>query len=287
MSSSPTDAAGGKGGAGGTLTGAGLALSSMCCVQFGASLSMPVAQGIGVFRATALRLAFAALILLLWRRPRLFSALRREPALMLLGLAMAGMLLGFFAALRTLPQGLTVAVNLLGPLLLAWREDGRRWRWPLLALVGILALSRHGERWVADAAGLAWAALSAACWAAYIVLLRRAGRTCGGGDGVALALPVAALAAAPWAWLDGGAWPSAEALLRLAGLSLLMPALPYLLELEALRRMPAFSFGVLMSLEPAIAVLAGACLLGQTPAPLQLAGMSLATAACLGALREG
>nr|WP_244986088.1 EamA family transporter [Chromobacterium violaceum] len=154
----------------------------------------------------------------------------------------------------------------------------------MLALVGTVLLARREERWLIDVAGLAWAGLSAACWAVYIVLLRRAGEVCRDGDGVALALLVAALAAAPWIWLDGGAWPDASMLLRLAGLSLLMPALPCLLELEALRRMPAASFGVLMSLEPALAVSAGGLLLGQTPAAVQQAGLALVVAASLGAL---
>ncbi|WP_121275531.1 EamA family transporter [Trinickia fusca] len=257
----------------------------MCCVQFGAALSVPAMQSVGLFRGAALRLAFAALILLLWRRPPL-ATLRREPALILLGMAMAGMLLGFYAALRTLPQGLVVAISLLGPLLLAWRQDRRGWKWPVLALLGILALSRHGELWVIDAAGLAWAAVSAGCWAAYIVLLRRAGEACRGEEGVALALLVAALSAAPWAWLEGGAWPDWTILLQVAGLSLLMPALPYLLEQAALRRMPSASFGMLMSVEPAIAVLAGAALLGQTPTWSQLAGTALVIAASLGSLAE-
>ncbi|MEO9455827.1 EamA family transporter, partial [Chromobacterium phragmitis] len=132
--------------------------------------------------------------------------------------------------------------------------------------------------------GLAWAVLSAASWAVYIVLLRRAGKICLGGDAVALALPVAALAAMPWIWLEGGPWAEAAMLAQLAGLSLLTPILPYLLELEALRRMPAAPFGVLMSLEPALAVLAGALLLGQTATAAQLTGVALVVAASLGAL---
>ncbi|WP_147297325.1 EamA family transporter [Chromobacterium vaccinii] len=228
-----------------------MAVLSMCCVQFGAALSQSATQTLGALHATAWRLVFAAALLSLWRRP----ALPRLPGgawrvLLGLGLAMAGMLGSFFAAILTLPQGLAVAINLLGPLLLAWRTDKgpRRGWWPSLAL------ARHGERWTADPVGLA------------------------------LALPVAALLALP-VCLAGGL-PDAGALPRLAGLSLLMPVLPYLLELAALRRMSAASFGVLMSLEPAVAVLAGAALLGQTPGPLQLAGLAMVTAASLGALAE-
>ncbi len=286
MSSSPIEATGWPDRAR-VLSGAGLAVLSMCCVQFGAALSQSATQTLGALHATAWRLVFAAALLSLWRRP----ALPRLPGgawrvLLGLGLAMAGMLGSFFAAILTLPQGLAVAINLLGPLLLAWRTDKgpRRGWWPSLALAGILALARHGERWTADPVGLAWALLGAACWAAYIALLRRAGDLCRGNDGVALALPVAALLALP-VCLAGGL-PDAGALPRLAGLSLLMPVLPYLLELAALRRMSAASFGVLMSLEPAVAVLAGAALLGQTPGPLQLAGLAMVTAASLGALAE-
>ncbi|WP_145964402.1 EamA family transporter [Chromobacterium phragmitis] len=261
-----------------------MALASMCCAQFGAALSLPAAQEVGSLRATSLRLAFAAALLLAWRRPPLLRALRGEPWLAWLGLAMAGMSLGFFAALRTLPQGLAVAVTLLGPLGLAWRDDRSRWPCPLMALAGILLLARGEGRWLIDAAGLAWAVLSAASWAVYIVLLRRAGKICLGGDAVALALPVAALAAMPWIWLEGGPRAEAAMLAQLAGLSLLTPILPYLLELEALRRMPAAPFGVLMSLEPALAVLAGALLLGQTATAAQLTGVALVVAASLGAL---
>ncbi|POZ61608.1 EamA family transporter [Chromobacterium alticapitis] len=259
----------------------------MCCVQFGAAWSQPASASLGALRATAWRLVFAALLLLLWKRP----ALPRLgggawSSILLLGAAMAGLLMSFFSATRTLPQGLAVAINLLGPLLLAWWTGSgpRRGWWPLLALTGILALSRHGERWAADAAGLGWAALGAACWAAYIAMLRRVGERCPGGDGVALALPAAALLVSPWCGF--AAAPSGAVLLQLAGLSLLMPVLPYLLELAALRRMSTASFGVLMSLEPAVAVLAGALALGQSATPLQLVGLAMVTAASLGALSE-
>ncbi|UTH72892.1 DMT family transporter [Chromobacterium sp. IIBBL 290-4] len=286
MNSSPIEAAGWAH-RGRSLSGAGLAILSMCCVQFGAALSQALVDRLGVFGATAWRLAIAAVMLSLWRRPKL-SRLPRGAWLvtLLLGAAMAGMLMGFFAAIRTLPQGLAAAINLLGPLWLAWRADTRprRGLWPLLALLGILALARHGERWTVDMAGLAWAAMGAACWAAYIILLRRAGEVCQGCDGVALALPFAGLLAAPFCWLGGA--PAPGELAQLAGLSLLMPVLPYLLELAALRRLNPAPFGVLMSLEPAVAVLAGAVLLGQALAPWQLAGLAMVTAASLGAMAE-
>lgn len=269
------------------MSGAGLAVLSMCCVQFGAAWSQPASQSLGALRATAWRLVFAALLLLLWKRPALPRRAGAWLSVTLLGAAMAGMLIAFFAAIRTLPQGLAVAINLLGPLLLAWRAGSgpRRSWWPLLALAGILALSRHGERWTVDGAGLSWAVLGAACWAAYIVLLRRVGEQCRGSDGVALALPAAAALASPLCWM-AAAWPEAGMLLRLAAWSLLMPVLPYLLELAALRRMSAASFGVLMSLEPAVAVLAGALAQGQSVTPLQLVGLVMVTAASLGALSE-
>ena len=132
MSSSPIEATGWPDRAR-VLSGAGLAVLSMCCVQFGAALSQSATQTLGALHATAWRLVFAAALLSLWRRPalpRLSGGAWR--VLLGLGLAMAGMLGSFFAAILTLPQGLAVAINLLGPLLLAWRTDKgpRRGWWP-------------------------------------------------------------------------------------------------------------------------------------------------------------
>ncbi|WP_204378045.1 EamA family transporter [Chromobacterium sphagni] len=159
--------------------GAALGLLSMACVQLGSAWSVPAMRELGPFSLTWLRLSCAAVLLAALVRPPLRELARGHRGLILgLGGAMAGMMLCFFAALRSMPLGLTVAVNFLGPLLVAVAGARRRLdlAWPLLALLGVLLLARHQGQWQADAAGLAFAAAAAACWGGYIVLMKRAGQ---------------------------------------------------------------------------------------------------------------
>ena len=265
----------------------------MVFVQIGTAASTGLFDQVGVAGTAWLRLAAAALIFLLLARPRIGSI--PGPALrsaMLLGVPTAGMTVFFLAAVDRIPLGTAAAVEFLGPLGVAFARRGHQDRgargliWPTLAAVGILALT---EPWrgATDLAGIGFALAAAACWGAYILLTQHVGDALHGVQGLALSMPVAAVVAglvgAPQAVgrLDGGV------LLAALGLALLSPVIPYALEMSALRRLTTSAFGTLMSLEPAVALVIGALLLAQRPAPLQLGGILLVVAAGIGAERAG
>jgi inner membrane transporter RhtA len=226
----------------------------------------------------------AAVVLLAVSRPRMGR--RALLGAVLLGAATAVMTLAFVQALDRLPLGTVVAVEFLGPLGVAAVRARRPAAavWPALALLGVLGLT---EPWAGavDPVGLAWAAAAAAGWAGYLVLTQRVGAAVPGLGGLAASLGVAALLAAPVAAapaLSGLTWPL---LAQGVGLAVLVPLLPYVLELAALRRMTLAAFGTLMALEPAIATLLGLALLAQAPNPLQAAGVALVVLAGIGAQR--
>jgi inner membrane transporter RhtA len=213
-----------------------------------------------------LRLGFAAIVLAaVWRpRPRAYARadLRLVAAF---GLALGGMNLTFYEALDRIPLGVAVTIEFAGPLGVAVFTSRRRMdlAWAALAAAGIVLLADPGGEGV-DPLGLAFVSAAAACWAAYILLAQRAGRVFSGGHGVAMAMVVAALVPVAPGLADGGATlVRPEFLASGLGIAVLSSVIPYSLETEALRRLPANAFGVLMSLEPAVAAVAGFVVLGQ------------------------
>jgi len=269
-----------------------LCLLSMSCIQFGAALSAQVMQTLGVLPTSWLRLSWAAVLLLVVARPTIGPYTRRQwKSASLLGLASAAMTLLFFAAVDRIPLGLAVALEFLGPLgvatAAAWASRGRARAlvWPLLALAGVVLLSRAFDGRVEDVVGIACALGAAVGWAAYIVLTKKVGAAFPGLQGLAMSITVAALAAAPFGIATLEALPSPMLLAATFGLALMVPLAPYACELVALRRLPTATFGVLMSLEPAIGALAGWLLLGQALTGAQVAGTVLVVAASLGASR--
>src|SRR5215207_5471961 len=233
---------------------AGIAVLAMLTVQVGAAASVPMFERIGAAGTAWLRLCWAGLFFVALVRPRL-RALPREGVrrAVLLGVVSAAMTLSFFAAIERIPLGVAVALEFLGPLgvAVAHRVGRLGLVWPGLAAVGLLGLT---EPWNGTTALV----------------------------GVGLAL-VATIVGAPAAIprLTG------EVILLSAGLALLLPVIPYALELVALRRLTAAAFGTLASLEPALAVLIGLLLLHQRPAPWQFAGVVLVVIAGIGAQRHG
>jgi inner membrane transporter RhtA len=181
-----------------------------------------------------------------------------------------------------------VAIEFLGPLgvAVARSHDRRLLVWPALALAGVLLLT---EPWQGDIdlVGVAFAALSGACWATYIVLTQQVGDRFSGLEGLSITIPVAACTAAivgvPQAW-GHLTW---QVLAAALGLALLLPVIPFSLELIALRRLTTAAFGTLMALEPAIGVAAGVVILGQVPHALQVVGVVLVVTAGIGAERNG
>lgn len=263
------------------------AVASMLSVQLGAALSTHLFTALTPAGSAWIRVAIAAVILLAITRPRLRSIGRRALlGTVVLGSATAVLTLAFIEAVARIPLGTTAAIEFLGPLGVAAARSHRRSAlvWPALAFVGVLGLT---EPWRGDVnvVGIGFAVTAALGWAAYIIFTARVGAEVEGLQGLALSLAVATVVGAPVA-----AWPAVSGLtpaigLQSLGLALLMPLLPFSLELVALRRMRVAAFGTLMALEPGIAVLIGAVVLSQLPAPLQIVGVVLVVVAGAGAQR--
>ncbi|MGL5859530.1 MAG: EamA family transporter [Angustibacter sp.] len=271
------------------VSGAALALLSMSCVQIGAAASVGQFDRLGVAGTTWLRLVWAALVFVLLVRPwRLALSRAAWSAAVRLGVVSAGLTLTFFQAVERLPLGTAVALEFLGPLTVAVVAARRRAAlvWPVLALAGVLALTRP---WTPDVpiAGVGWALAAAGCWAAYIVLTQRVGDVLPGLAGLAVSMPVAAVCAMPWGLPQAGPQLDVRALVVTAGLAVLLPILPWAAELVALRRLSSGAFAVLMCLEPAIGTVIGALVLAQAPQPVQALGVALVMVAGIGATRSG
>jgi inner membrane transporter RhtA len=263
-------------------------VGAIASVQFGAAIAATLFARVGPAGAVLLRLATAALLLCALWRPRM-RGLRREELVLAgaFGVVLGGMNLTFYEALHRIPLGIAVSVEFVGPLAVAVLGSRRRLDgvWIALALAGIVALTR-GRAHGLSSVGLLFALAAGALWGTYIVLNARLGRTFPGSDGLALAMGVAALLALPLGIADGGAHLlTAHALLLGAAVGVLSSAIPYSLELEALRRIAPPVFGVLMSLEPAVAALAGLVVLGQSLSARTLGGIALVIAASVGASR--
>jgi inner membrane transporter RhtA len=271
-------------------TGTLLALASMSCVQVGLAASVGIAGTIGAEGAAWLRLVFAGAVLLVLARPRPSSFDRRSLlAAAALGVVTAGVTMLFMVAVTRLPLGTASALEFLGPLGVAVaRSRGRRALvWPALAAIGVVLLTEpwHGD---VEVVGVLFALGAAACWAAYILLTQLVGDEVSGLQGLGISLPVAGLVATAVAAVQGSV-PSMTwhlALLGL-GLALLLPVVPFSLELLALRRLNTAAFGTLMSLEPGLALVVGTLLLHQVPGLWPVVGVLFVVSAGVGAERTG
>jgi inner membrane transporter RhtA len=265
-----------------------LVIGAVASVQFGAALAKSIFDEAGPGGTVFLRVASAAVLLALIWRPRLAGHSRGDLWLaVLFGLSLAGMNGAFYAALDRIPLGIAVTFEFVGPLGVAVFGSRRALDlvWVILAAAGILLLSDFGNASL-DGLGVALALVAGGCWAAYILLNARVGRVFPGGDGLAIAMIVATVPLAPIGIADGGTnllvpWIIAVGV----GVGILSSAIPYTLELEALRRLPAGVFGVLMSLEPAMAALAGFIVLGEDLAARELVAIALVVCASAGAAR--
>lgn len=262
-----------------------LVVAAVVSVQFGGALAATLVARVGAAGSVALRLVIAAALLLAVARPRLRGH-DRTAWLTVTGFAVSlgVMNLCFYASLARLPIGVAVTVEFLGPLVLATALSRRRL--DLLAVlaagIGVALISGALDTaWAElDLTGLGLAAAAGACWAAYIVLSARTGRRFAQLDGLAIAMGMAALLVAPAGLATAGARLLApDVLWRGAGVAVLSSVLPYSLELMALRRLSAQVFGILLSLEPAVAALAGWVVLDQRLRGTQLVGMALVVAA--------
>lgn len=266
-----------------------LVLIAVTSVQFGGALAKTLFDEVGPGGTVFLRVLFATLVLAAIWRPALAGRSRADWRLLVLfGFALVAMNLAFYEALDRIPLGIAVTIEFVGPLGVAVAGSRRALDllWVVLAAAGILLLSDFGNADL-DSLGVVLALLAGGFWAAYILLSARVGRAFEGGEGLTLAMGAGALMLAPVGVADGGGELFVPGVIALGlGVAILSSAIPYTLEMEALRRMPAGVFGVLMSLEPAMAALAGFIVLDEGLAARELVAIGLVVAASAGAARN-
>ena len=263
-------------------------LAAILSVQVGAALSKSLFDEVSPTVMVWLRLATSTVVLLLVARPRLTGRSRGDWAVVLaFGAALATMNWSIYQAIARLPLGVAVSIELLGPLTLALVLS-RRVRdllWVMLAAVGVALLGFDDGG--LTVAGVGFALMAAASWAAYILLSAGTGRRWTGLSGLALASVVGAVSLAPFALVSGGGRLLEPVVLAIGLLvGLLSSVVPYSLELSALRTMPPKVFGILMSLEPAAAALAGLVLLGEVLGPLEWVAIGCVVVASVGVTRS-
>jgi inner membrane transporter RhtA len=271
-----------------TRGGVPLVLVAITSLQFGAALAGTIFDEIGPAGTALLRAFFAAVILQAIWRPRLRDHPLRDLRLVAaFGLVLGTMNLCIYESFARIPLGIAVTIEFAGPLGVAVALSRRRLDLgcALLAAVGIVLLADPGGGAV-DALGVVFALIAAACWAAYIFIAQAAGRVFSGGRGVALAMTVALLVPlVPGIAGAGTDLLEPQWLAIGCAVALMSSVLPYSLETEALRRLPANVFGVLMSLEPAIAAIAGLVVLGQDLRARDVVAIGLVVAASIGVTR--
>lgn len=265
-----------------------LVVAGLACQEVGASIAYLLFPQAGPLGMVFLRLGFSALVLGLVARPRLRGLRRADwTAAIWLGIVLAVMNGLFYLALERLALGVTVTIEVLGPLVLSIVASRRAsaWLWAGIAFAGVVALGGGGWDRL-DPLGVLFAVGAAGSWAFYILASARVGARFPRLDGLAIAMAAGAVVALPF-----GVWDAGAALLRPeilglgAAVALLSSTIPYAFELIALRRLPASAFSVLMSLAPATAALAGFVLLGQHLVWLEVAGIVLMIVASVGAVR--
>lgn len=263
-----------------------LVLLGIVSVQVGAALAKHLFGAVGSLGTVALRIGFAAVVLMLSWRPSLRLSRRAWSVVLGYGVVLGSMNLCFYLALARIPLGIAVTIEFLGPLAVAL-AGSRRWLdvlWALLAAGGV-ALLMEGRGHL-DLAGCGFALAAGTCWAFYILLSAALGRETTEGNGLALGMAVAAVVVVPFGVAMGGAallqpWVLAAGF----GVALLSSVIPYSVELEALRTIPPRVFGVLMSLEPAMAALVGLLVLHESLRGTQWVAVLCVVVASAGATR--
>ncbi len=263
-----------------------LVVTAMTSVQFGSAIAATLFDRLGPAGAVLVRVAFGAILLNAVWPPRVRGRSRTELLLaVVFGLVLATMNLSFYESIQRIPLGTAVTLEFVGPLAVAVAGSRRRLdlAWVALALLGILALARGGTHGL-DGLGVALALFAGCLWGAYILLNGRVGRVFERGTGVALSMCVASAALLPVGIAAAGSELLHPVPLAIgAAVGLLSSAIPYSFEQEALRRIATSLFGVLMSLEPAVAAVAGLIVLGQGLSARDIVGIALVVAASAGA----
>jgi inner membrane transporter RhtA len=262
-----------------------LVIISIVSVQTGAAFARSVFDESGAMGITLMRLGLSSAVLVAVLRPRPWTWSREaQVSTLFYGLAMAGMNIVFYLALRTVPLGVCVTVEFLGPLTVALVQT-RRWIdlfWVSIAATGVVLLGLGGGGHV-PIGGLLLALLAGTFWALYILASARVGRAVPGAEGLAMALVIAALIALPFGASGVLQVLDQPHVLLIGGaVAVLSSIVPYGCELAALRRMPTRVFGVLMSLEPAAAAIAGLIVLDQALNGREFTALVMVSVASIG-----
>jgi inner membrane transporter RhtA len=266
-----------------------MVLGAILSIQIGAAAATSIFPEVGASGVVFLRAIVSALLLAAIWRPGLATVRENPRLLFVFGSALAGMNLCFYESIDRIPLGTAVTLEFIGPLAVALISSRRRrdWIWAGLAAVGIVLLTGGVGGGSLDPVGVGLALAAGFFWGSYILAGKRMGRAFSGGKGLAVAMAASAVLVAPFGIVDGGtALLDPEVLLVGLGVGVLSSALPFTLELEAMRRLPSSVFGVMMSLEPAVAAVVGLVLLDQGIIPVEVVAIMLVVAASAGALRS-
>lgn len=270
-----------------------LVAGGITSTQFGAAMAGTLFDELDAASVSVLRLGFAAIVLIAVFRPRVRGRSREDLLLAgAFGLTLGVMNLTFYEAIERIPLGIAVTIEFAGPLAVAVLGSRRRldFVWVALAAAGILVLAGVGGDGSGslDTWGLVLAGMAGVGWFTYILLSERTGQRFSGAEGVALAMVVAALVPLGPGVAEGASFLLEPEFLAIGfGVALMSSAIPYSLETEALRRMPKNVFGVMMSLEPGVAALAGFLVLGQDLGARELVAIALVVTASAGATLVG
>lgn len=254
----------------------------------GASVAILLFPEVGPAGMVSLRLVFSAAILLAIARPNLRAISKRAWFMALVfGISLGGMNMLFYGAISRVDLGAAVTIEVLGPLVLSVIVARRAsaWLWAVLAFAGV-ALLGLGSVGLLDPIGVAFALAAAVAWAGYILASRKTGQVFAGLDGLAIAMAIGAIISLPFGIAQAGSTLLEPSILvRGLAVAICSSAIPYALELIALRRISAAAFSVLMALAPAIATGAGFFVLGQSITLVQGVGIALVIVASIGAVR--
>jgi inner membrane transporter RhtA len=266
-----------------------LAILSITSVQLGSALATGLFASVGPAGTAWLRFSAGALFFLALRRPRVLGRTRGELlAALALGAVTGAMTVCFLSAIARLPLGTTVAIEFLGPLVVAvlGTRSVARLAWPIIALAGVLLVT---EPWVGsvDPVGILFAGGAAIGWGSYILLTARVGDRFEGLEGLSITIPIAAVVSALVGVPQAFGHVTPTIVLAAVGLAVLQPLLPFSLELLVLRRLSTATFGTLMALEPAVGMAIGAIVLAQVPTAFQAIGVALVVLAGIGVTRGG
>ena len=262
-------------------------MGSISSIQIGIAISTFLFDEVGVAGTVFLRSALAAVVLvLIWRpSPRIPQAQLR--LVVFFGITLAAVSLAIYEAIDRIPLGTAITLEFIGPLAVALITS-RRPRdlvWAGMAAVGIVLLTGGIQGGALDALGIVLALVAAFFWGAYIMLGTRLGVDSSGGSLLALAMVFATVLTLPPGVIGGGSDLLAPSVLAVGFVvGLLTAAIPFSLEFEAMRRLPSNVFGVMMSLQPAVAALIGFLVLGQHVSLVQAAAIALVVTASAGAI---